>query len=47
MKIGVVGTGEMGLAMAGHILARTFEVAAFDVSAERLALARQQGIMHP
>ena len=44
MKVGVVGTGEMGLAMAGHILDKGFEVAAFDVSAERLELARQRGI---
>src|SRR5689334_2896872 len=44
MKIGVVGTGEMGLAMAGHILDKGFEVSAFDVNTERLELARQRGI---
>jgi 3-hydroxyisobutyrate dehydrogenase len=44
MKVGVVGAGEMGLAMAGHILDKGFEVAAVDVSAERLELARQRGI---
>ena len=44
MKIGVVGTGEMGLAMAGHLLDKGFAVSAFDVSAERSELARQRGL---
>jgi len=44
MKIGVVGTGEMGLAMAGHMLDKGNEVSAFDVNAERLDLARRRGI---
>jgi 3-hydroxyisobutyrate dehydrogenase-like beta-hydroxyacid dehydrogenase len=44
MKVGVVGTGEMGLAMAGHMLDKGFEVSAFDVNSERLDLARQRGI---
>ena len=44
MKVGVVGTGEMGLAMGGHILDKGFGVAAFDVSAERLALAAERGM---
>lgn len=44
MRVGVVGTGEMGLAMAGHIAAKGFEVASFDVSAERRALAAQAGL---
>jgi 3-hydroxyisobutyrate dehydrogenase-like beta-hydroxyacid dehydrogenase len=44
MKIGVVGTGEMGLAMAGHVLDKGLEVAAFDVDRDRLELARQRGI---
>jgi 3-hydroxyisobutyrate dehydrogenase-like beta-hydroxyacid dehydrogenase len=34
----------MGLAMAGHILDKGFEVSAFDVNTERLELARQRGI---
>jgi 3-hydroxyisobutyrate dehydrogenase len=34
----------MGLAMAGHIAAKGFEVASFDVSAERRALAAQAGL---
>jgi len=44
MKVAVVGTGEMGLAMAGHMLDRGHEVSAFDVSAERLAAAAEGGI---
>jgi 3-hydroxyisobutyrate dehydrogenase-like beta-hydroxyacid dehydrogenase len=44
MKIGVVGTGEMGLAMAGHIRAGQFEVHAFDVNAERLGMVAEKGI---
>lgn len=43
MKIGVVGTGEMGLAMAGHLLDKGFGTAAFDVDKGRLALAGQRG----
>lgn len=44
MKVGVVGTGEMGLAMAGHMLDKGHEVSAFDVDTERLAAAGAKGI---
>lgn len=44
MRVGVVGTGEMGLAMAGHMLDKGLSVAAFDVDAGRLELARQRGL---
>lgn len=44
MKVAVIGTGEMGLAMAGHMLDRGHEVSAFDVNAERLAAATEKGI---
>ena len=44
MKVAVVGTGEMGLAMAGHMLDKGQTVSAFDVNAERLGLARDRGI---
>lgn len=44
MKVGVVGTGEMGLAMAGHIQDKGHEVHAFDVSRERLAMAGSKGM---
>jgi len=43
MKVGVVGVGEMGLAMAGHILARGFAVHAFDLNGERLGMAAALG----
>jgi 3-hydroxyisobutyrate dehydrogenase-like beta-hydroxyacid dehydrogenase len=29
--IGVIGVGDMGLPMAGHILARGFDVIAYDL----------------
>jgi 3-hydroxyisobutyrate dehydrogenase len=44
MKVAVVGTGEMGLAMAGHMLDKGQTVSAFDVNADRLGLARDRGI---
>lgn len=44
MKVAVVGTGEMGLAMAGHMLDKGHEVSAFDINAERLAAAGARGI---
>lgn len=44
MRIGVVGAGEMGLAMAGHMLDKGFAVAAHDVSPERMNLARARGL---
>jgi len=44
MKVAVVGTGEMGLAMAGHMLDGGHQVSGFDVSAERLAAAAEKGI---
>ena len=44
MKVGVVGVGEMGLAMAGHILDQGIEVAAFDVNHETLEKARERGL---
>ena len=44
MKVGVVGVGEMGLAMAGHILDHDIEVAVFDVNQEKLGKARERGL---
>jgi 3-hydroxyisobutyrate dehydrogenase-like beta-hydroxyacid dehydrogenase len=44
MKIAVVGVGEMGLAMAGHMLDKGHSVSAFDVSAERMRLAANRGL---
>lgn len=44
MKAGVVGIGEMGLAMAGHLRAKGYAVICYDVSAERRLLARENGL---
>ncbi|WP_395448906.1 NAD(P)-dependent oxidoreductase [Aminobacter sp. UC22_36] len=44
MRIAVIGAGDMGLAMGGHIHRGGFEVSAFDISAERLRLASEQGL---
>lgn len=44
MKVAVVGTGEMGLAMAGHMIDGGHEVSGYDVSAERLAAAAERGV---
>jgi 3-hydroxyisobutyrate dehydrogenase-like beta-hydroxyacid dehydrogenase len=41
--IGVIGVGDMGLPMAGHIVARGFDVVAFDVDRDRLAAAVARG----
>ena len=43
MKVGVVGVGEMGLAMAGHLLGKGHAVSAYDINSERLRDAGQQG----
>jgi 3-hydroxyisobutyrate dehydrogenase-like beta-hydroxyacid dehydrogenase len=42
--IGVIGVGEMGLPMAGHITASGFDVGAYDVDQERLAAAAARGV---
>ena len=39
-----LGVGKMGLPIAGRIAAAGFRVTAFDVSADRMAAARQQGL---
>ncbi len=44
MRAAVVGIGEMGLAMAGHIRSKGFEVTGHDVSPARLALGREAGL---
>jgi 3-hydroxyisobutyrate dehydrogenase-like beta-hydroxyacid dehydrogenase len=43
MKVGVVGVGEMGLAMAGHLVDREHLVAAFDVNPEQARKAKARG----
>lgn len=44
MKVGVVGVGEMGAAIAGHLKRKGHEVCAFDVDATRLQAVAGQGI---
>lgn len=44
MKAAVVGIGEMGLAMAGHIKGKGIEVTGFDVSEGRLSLGTEAGL---
>ncbi len=44
MRIAVIGAGEMGLAMGGHIRKKGFEVSAFDISPDRLRQAGEQGL---
>jgi 3-hydroxyisobutyrate dehydrogenase-like beta-hydroxyacid dehydrogenase len=44
MKIGIVGVGEMGAAMAGHLVAKGHEVSAFDVDSVKLKAVAARGI---
>ncbi|MCH7486302.1 MAG: penicillin acylase family protein, partial [Proteobacteria bacterium] len=42
-RIGLIGPGRMGLAMVKHLIAARYAVTAYDVDADRLALAREAG----
>jgi len=44
MKVGVVGVGEMGAAIAGHLTRKGHDVCAFDIDASRLRPIAAQGI---
>jgi 3-hydroxyisobutyrate dehydrogenase len=44
MKVGVVGVGEMGAAIAGHLMAKGHEVHAFDLDAAKLLAVSRHGI---
>ncbi len=44
MKVGVVGVGEMGAAMAGHLAAKGHEVSAYDIDRARLEAIGRRGI---
>jgi 3-hydroxyisobutyrate dehydrogenase len=44
MKVGIVGVGEMGAAMAGHLAAKGHEVCAYDVDAAKLKAVAARGI---
>lgn len=41
--IGIVGVGDMGLPMAGHMVTGGLEVLAYDVDSDRLAAAAENG----
>jgi 3-hydroxyisobutyrate dehydrogenase len=43
MRVGVVGVGEMGLAMAGHLVDKQHAVSAFDIDAARREGAGRRG----
>jgi len=43
MRVGVVGVGAMGLAMAGHLVDKGHEVAAYDVDSVRSQAAAERG----
>jgi 3-hydroxyisobutyrate dehydrogenase-like beta-hydroxyacid dehydrogenase len=43
MKVGVVGVGEMGLAMAGHLIDKKYSVAAYDIDPARRQAAGERG----
>lgn len=45
VRVGFVGVGAMGLAMASHVLKAGFAVAAYDLNAECLDAASAAGIM--
>jgi 3-hydroxyisobutyrate dehydrogenase len=44
MKVGIVGVGEMGAAMAGHLAAKGHEVCAYDLDAAKLKAVAARGI---
>jgi 3-hydroxyisobutyrate dehydrogenase-like beta-hydroxyacid dehydrogenase len=44
MKVGVVGVGEMGAAIAGHLLDKGHEVSAYDVDVQRVNAVAAKGI---
>lgn len=41
--IGIIGVGDMGLPMSGHVVAGGFDVVAYDIDPDRLASATQRG----
>jgi 3-hydroxyisobutyrate dehydrogenase len=44
MKVGVVGVGEMGAAIAGHLHAKGHEVCVFDIDAAKTAALAAKGV---
>ena len=44
MKVGIVGVGEMGAAMAGHLAAKRHDVSAYDVDRAKLKAVAERGV---
>jgi 3-hydroxyisobutyrate dehydrogenase len=44
MKVGIVGVGEMGAAMAGHLAAKGHDISAYDVDRAKLKAVAERGI---
>ena len=44
MRVGVVGIGEMGFAMAGHVKAKGHDVATYDIDAKKRSEAKGAGL---
>ena len=44
MKVGIVGVGEMGAAMAGHLAAKGHNVSAYDLDRAKLKAVAERGI---
>ena len=47
MKISIVGIGDMGIDIAGHVTKAGFDLKAHDISEERCELARSNGVAVP
>ena len=43
MRVGMIGVGEMGFHMAGHLVDKGHDAVAYDIDAERLAAADKRG----
>jgi 3-hydroxyisobutyrate dehydrogenase-like beta-hydroxyacid dehydrogenase len=43
MKVGMIGVGDMGLPMAGHLVDKGHDVVSYDIDRERLAAADKRG----
>jgi 3-hydroxyisobutyrate dehydrogenase-like beta-hydroxyacid dehydrogenase len=43
MKVGMIGVGDMGFPMAGHLVDKGHDVVSYDIDAERLAAADKRG----
>jgi 3-hydroxyisobutyrate dehydrogenase-like beta-hydroxyacid dehydrogenase len=44
MRVGVIGVGEMGMPMAGHLKSKGHEVTVYDIDSARVAAAKDLGL---